>query len=259
MFKTILLASSVIALASCNNEAGTDTKKEDSAATTQTTISGPQQNSLTDQEKKDGWELLFDGVSTAGWHLYGNRPVDPAWKVEDGAIRLDASNKKVGNGSRDIVTDSEYENFDLKYDWKIDTSGNSGLIFLLHEDSAKYDQTYLTGPEMQVLDNERHPDSKIIKHRAGDLYDLISSSKETVKPALEWNSAEIKVENGKLDLFLNGTNVVSTTMWDDNWKKLIAGSKFKKMKEFGTFKKGRIALQDHGNNVWYRNVKLRKL
>lgn len=258
MRKTILLASCAVILASCNNESsGDESKKEDS--TTMSTLSAPPENTLTDQEKKDGWESLFDGTTTNGWHLYGGNPVDPAWKAEDGTIRLDASIEKVGNGSRDIVTDNEYENFDLKYDWKIDTAGNSGLIFLIHEDSTKYKQTYYTGPEMQVLDNERHPDSKIIKHRAGDLYDLISSSKETVKPALEWNTAEIKVENGKLDLYLNGTNVVSTTLWDDNWKKLVAGSKFKGMKEFGTFKKGRIGLQDHGNNVWYRNIKLRKL
>jgi hypothetical protein len=113
--------------------------------------------------------------------------------------------------------------------------------------------------EMQVLDNDRHPDAKIPKHRAGDLYDLISCSRETVKPALEWNKAGIRALNGKLDLFLNGENVVSTTLWDDNWKKLIAGSKFKAMPNFGTFKKGRIALQDHGNKVWYRNIMIKKL
>ena len=112
---------------------------------------------------------------------------------------------------------------------------------------------------MQVLDNERHPDAKIPKHRAGDLYDLISSSQETVKPAGEWNHAEVKVQNGKLDLYLNGTNVVSTTMWDDNWKKMVAGSKFKSMPDFGTFKKGHIALQDHGNAVWYKNIKIKQL
>ena len=112
---------------------------------------------------------------------------------------------------------------------------------------------------MEVLDNSGHPDSKIIKHRAGDLYDLISCSKETVKPAGEWNLAEVKCLNGKLDLFLNGENVVSTTLWDDNWKKLVAGSKFVEMPDFGTYKKGKIGLQDHGNAVWYRNIMIKKL
>jgi len=112
---------------------------------------------------------------------------------------------------------------------------------------------------MQVLDNAGHPDAKIPKHRAGDLYDLISCSQETVKPWGQWNHVEIKCVNGKLDLYLNGTNVVSTTLWDDNWKKLISGSKFKDMPDFGTFKQGHIALQDHGNDVWYKNIMIKKL
>jgi len=90
------------------------------------------------------------------------------------------------------VTDEEYENFDLKLEWKIAKNGNSGIIFFVHEDTAKYKATYETGPEMQVLDNDGHPDGKIVKHRAGDLYDLISCRKETVKPVGEWNAAEIK-------------------------------------------------------------------
>lgn len=218
-------------------------------------------NKLTSQEKKEGWQLLFDGKTTNGWHTYGYNAVGNAWQVADGALHLDAENKKdwPKNESKDILTKDEYENFDFKTDWKIAKNGNSGIIFLVHEDKAKYQNTYQTGLEMQVLDNNGHPDAKIHKHRAGDLYDLIASSSEPVKPAEEWNHAEIVSKNGKLDLFLNGVKVVSTTLWDDNWKKMVAGSKFKTMPDFGTFKKGKIALQEHGEGVWFKNIKIRKL
>jgi hypothetical protein len=112
---------------------------------------------------------------------------------------------------------------------------------------------------MQVLDNAGHADAKIIKHRAGDLYDLISSSSEPVKPAGQWNTAEITANKGKLDFYLNGQHIINTRMWDDNWKQMVAGSKFKAMPDFGKFTKGRIALQEHGDQVWYKNIKIKKL
>ena len=202
-----------------------------------------------------GFISLFDGSTTSGWHSYGNTVVNSRWKITDGALSIDTASKEHG----DLLTNDEYENFDFQVEWKIAPKGNSGLIFLVKEDTAKYHATYETGPEMQVLDNNGHPDAKIPKHRAGDLYDLIACSKETVKPAGEWNQAEIKVNNGKLDLILNGTTVVTTTMWDDNWKKMVAGSKFKTMPGFGTFKSGHIALQDHGDLVFYRNIRIKKL
>ena len=248
MIRNILVAGSTVVMLSCNNSA--------SKQTSQSTA----MNTLTSEEKKDGWELLFDGESTKGWHKYGNMPVGKSWKVADGTIYLDASVKKEGKvqDGGDIVTDEDFDNFHLKYDWKIAVNGNSGVIFYAQEDN-KYKWPWETGPEMQVLDNNGHPDAKIIKHRAGDLYDLISSSKETVKPATEWNTAEIKSVNGKLDLYLNGENIVSTTLWDDNWEKLVAGSKFKNMPDFGKYQKGKFGLQDHGDNVWFRNIKIRRL
>ncbi|WP_256011995.1 3-keto-disaccharide hydrolase [Desertivirga xinjiangensis] len=209
--------------------------------------------------KKDGWINLFDGKSTHGWHSYGKNTAGAAWKVENGALRLDVAAKKANGGGGDLVTDGEYSDFHLKLEWKVAPGGNSGVIFYVKEDVAQYKNTYNTGPEMQVLDNERHPDAKIHKHRAGDLYDLIPSKKETVKPAGEWNKAEIKSKDGKLQFFLNGTEVVSTTLWNEDWKKLVAGSKFASMPGFGTFKTGKIALQDHGDEVWYRNIMIKKL
>jgi len=245
MIKNILVAGTAVVMLSCNNSA--------SKQTTQPAA----MNTLTTEEKKEGWELLFDGESTKGWHKYGNKPVGQAWKVADGTLYFDSTYKAKEDGG-DIVTDSEFDNFHLKYDWKISVNGNSGVIIYAQEDS-KYTWPWETGPEMQVLDNNGHPDAKIIKHRAGDLYDLITSSKETVKPAMEWNTAEIKSVNGKLDLYLNGENIVSTTMWDDNWRKLIAGSKFKTRPDFGKYQKGKLGLQDHGNTVWFRNIKIKRM
>ncbi len=251
-----LLAGSL--LASCK-----DASSDKKTGTTDTTMKQPAQPlvSLTDEEKAEGWMILFDGQSTKGWHQYGGAAVGSAWKIADGTIYLDTTSKKDGKieGGGDILTDEEFENFHLKLEWKIAPGGNSGIIFYVNEDTAIYKRPYETGPEMQVLDNAGHADAKIIKHRAGDLYDLISCSKETVTAAGEWNKAEIKSVNGKLDFYLNGENVVSTHLWDENWTKMVAASKFKQWPGFGTFKKGRICLQDHDNTVWYRNVKLRKL
>jgi Domain of Unknown Function (DUF1080) len=244
-----LVALAALMIAGCN-----PSKKNENTKT----MPGSTTNSATDSS---GWVALFDGKTTQGWHNYGKTTIGEAWKVADGMLYLDTAKKdgwQTGGGG-DIVTDKEYENFHLKLEWKIAKNGNSGIIFFIHEDSTKNKYVWNTGPEMQVLDNNGHPDAKIIKHRAGDLYDLISSNPETVKPAGEWNEAEILVNNNELKFFLNGTNVVTTSLWDDNWKKLIAGSKFKDMKEFGTYKKGKIALQDHGDMVWFRNIRIKEL
>lgn len=217
-------------------------------------------NSLTKAEKKEGWQLLFDGSSKKGWHIYQGKSDGSAWKVSEGMLMLDPTEKKdwqtIGGG--DIITDEAYENYHLSLEWKISPKGNSGIIFGI-QDLPKYEHSWHTGMEMQILDNDGHSDGKIVKHRAGNLYDLIAASSEPVKPVGEWNKAEIKVNKGKLDLYLNGVNIVSTQLWDDNWKALVSASKFKSMPDFATFKSGHIGLQDHGNPVWFRNIKIRKL
>ncbi|HSV10520.1 MAG TPA: DUF1080 domain-containing protein [Hanamia sp.] len=218
-------------------------------------------NSLSPTEKDSGWEILFDGKSTDKWHNYGKQNVGNEWKIEDGVLHLDASAKDKEGG--DLVTNEEYGNFDLKLDWKISEKGNSGIIFYVHEDAAKYPETYQTGIEMQILDNGTptrlgQPDGKLYTHRAGDLYDLLAS-KEVAKPLGQWNQVEIKSVNGKLDFYMNGVHTLSTHIWDDNWQKMVAISKFKKMSDFASFKKGKIALQNHGDDVWFRNIRIKRL
>ena len=223
-----------------------------------------QDNQLTSKEKSDGWKLLFDGTSTNGWHTYGHPSASKAWTVKDGAFYLDAEAlKNIPGESGDLVTNDEYENFDLKLDWKIGLKGNSGVIFYIHEDTVKYPATYETGMEMQVLDNgtptrRGHDDGRLYTHRAGDLYDLLAST-EAANPQGEWNHVEIKSVNGKLDFYMNGVHSLSTTLWDENWKKMIAISKFKDMPGFGTFKKGKISLQEHGEDVWFKNIRIKRL
>jgi len=250
----MLTLSAVIALGLTACGSGSEkaaTEDTTAAATTETTTTA------TDT----GWISLFDGTSLNGWHSYGRTEPGKAWIVDSGTIKLNASAKKdyQTQGGGDLVTNDEFENFDLKLEWNISKNGNSGIVFYIHEDTTKYKESWNTGLEMQVLDNNGHSDGKIPKHRAGNLYDLIAANPETVKGPGEWNQAEIVSNKGQLDLYLNGTKVVSTTLWDDNWKKMVAGSKFKDMPDWGTFTKGHIALQDHGNDVWYRNIMIKKL
>ncbi|WP_395803427.1 DUF1080 domain-containing protein, partial [Daejeonella sp.] len=160
---------------------------------------GTSKNAMQTSNTSSGeWQKLFDGQTTSGWHSYGEKKAGKAWKVVDGALFLDAKNKKEGQGG-DITTNEEFGNFHLKLEWKISKNGNSGIMFFVNEDLSKYGASYNTGPEMQVLDNDGHPDGKFNKHRAGDLYDLIASSSEPVKAVGEWNLVEIISNNGKLD------------------------------------------------------------
>lgn len=212
-------------------------------------------NQLSRKEQRQGWKLLFDGKDLQGWHTYNKNSTDPVWTVDDGAIKLDHSQ---GQGGGDLVTNDEYSNYDLKIQWKISEAGNSGIIFNVHEDPS-LGASYFSGPEMQVLDNVKADDNKKDNHLAGSLYDLIAADPKTVHPAGEWNAVEIKMDHKKLTLWMNGTEVVHTTIGTPEWKNLIAHSKFRGWKDFAAYDKGRIALQDHGHSVWYRDIKIRAL
>lgn len=232
-------------------------------------VTPPTDNTLTEKEKREGWQLLFDGQSIKGWHNYGKASIGKSWIVNDNSIHLDAKPNADGHWQApdggDIVSAEEYGDFELQLDWKIGPCGNSGIIYHIVEEPAKYGYVWMTGPEMQVLDNACHPDSKFPKHRAGDLYDLVECKYVTVKPAGEWNRALLRFKNGKVEHWLNNRKVVELKMFEGNkpskkWLDLIAGSKFPKLSaDFGLSQKGKIALQDHGDPVWYKNIKIRKL
>jgi hypothetical protein len=215
-------------------------------------------NTLTKAEQRAGWQLLFDGQTLNGWHRYNGGEPGDAWKVENGTIMLDGAAKKSGAKGGDLVTNDDYEDFDFQYEWKISPNGNSGVMFHVVESKA-YPTPYMTGPEMQVLDDNGHPDGKIFKHRSGDLYDLIPSPARYAKPVGQWNKARITVQRGFLTLYLNGHKTASVEMYSLKWADLVANSKFKTMPDFGKFPSGRLDLQDHGDTVWYRNLKVRRL
>ena len=263
--KNLILGTSLFFAAACNSP----TKPPAQEAWTT-----PQQlhNNMTEAEIIEGWELMFDGQHTGNFRKYGDTVIGKAWVIDDEALHLDASNIEdwQTNGGGDIVytdldgTIKEFENFHFKGEWKIAELGNSGIIYLLCENPDQYPYCWMTGLEMQVLDNgtdstEGHPDAAIHKHRAGDLYDINAAPDGATKLAGEWNQFEIIVENGHLKQILNGVVTVDRDLFDNQWRSDIAGSKFHEFPGYGTYTKGGIALQDHGNHVWYRNLKIKSL
>ena len=213
------------------------------------------------EDPQGEWIQLFDGKTTKGWHSYGKKAAGDAWNVQDNALHLiqgEKDNYQTRNGG-DLVTNDAFDNFELKLDWKISKNGNSGIIFYVKDDPEAYKETWQTGIETQVLDISGNEDSKSFKHDVADLYDLVPSSSNAAKPFGEWNRVRIKSKNGNLEIWLNDVRVIATTLWDDHWRELVKSSKFKDMPGFGIFKEGHIALQDHGAEVWYKNIVIRKL
>ena len=205
--------------------------------------------------QKSKWETLFDGSSTDKWHTYNKPGQKTAWTIQDGALYLDASAKE---GRGDLITNDAFEDFELKFEWKVATGYNGGVIFFVQEDK-KFDATYITGPEFQVIDNVGYPAKLTDKQHAASLYDLIPCDPSLIKPTGEWNTTVIRFADNKLEFIVNGKKAISTIYGDANWEKMVAGSKFAKMCCFAKNTKGRIALQDHGGGTWYRNIKIRRL
>ncbi|MDQ2833436.1 MAG: DUF1080 domain-containing protein [Acidobacteriota bacterium] len=223
-----------------------------------------QENTLTQQEKTDGWQLLFDGKDLNGWHSYLEQGTGKDWSVQDGAIMLKKNNSDPAKDYADLVTDGEFANFDLKLQWKAKPCIDSGVMFYVQE-SPKYKQAYDTGLEMQIADLScTVPDSREILRRSGDLYGLISSTVNTVKAAGEWNQLEIIANHEHVQLVQNGREI-STQLGDDAWRQLVAHSKFAKWPDFGTFRNGHISLQgteDKGDSqikLYFRNIKIKRL
>jgi len=211
------------------------------------------------QEKPgQDWITLFDGSSFDHWRGYLNEEMYLEWVIEDGAMAFTPGKR----GGKNIITREKYTNFILSIEWKISEAGNSGIFWGVYEDVA-FKEAHDTGPEVQVVDNEKHPDGKYPGgfHSAGSLYDMVAPVRDVTMPVGEWNICVIEVNHhinsGKVTL--NGTELYTFPVHGAGWDRMVANSKFKDWKGFGKRQTGHIGLQDHGDKVWYRNIKIKKL
>lgn len=208
----------------------------------------------TEMAASDGWVTLFDGTDLRQWRGFKRSDVPASWKIEGAALAFTPVRNRSQRG--DIITRDQYGDFELELEWKISEGGNSGIMYRVGEDQ---DNPWQTGPEMQVLDDARHSDGKIPSHRAGALYDLIVPPANITRPVGEWNQARIVVRGNRIQQWLNGHQTADIEIGSDRWNQLMTRSKFREMPAFATMRQGHIALQDHGDPVWYRNIRVRRL
>jgi len=204
-------------------------------------------NTLTPAEQAAGWKLLFDGKSTTGWKGFKTAAPDAGWTVRDGVIGPDPKT------SKDLVSKADYENFELDFDWKISPKGNSGVM--IHVIPVG-EETYESGPEYQILDNAH---GEAPPQQAGSLFALYAPSMDMTKPVGQFNHGRIVVDHGRVQHWLNGMKVVEYDMNSADFKARVAASKFKRWPQFATGKTGAIALQNHGDAVWFKNIKIKVL
>ena len=221
-------------------------------AVAQAPLSAAENTALTADEKATGWKLLFDGTSTKGWRSYKKDSFpSKGWKVEDGLLK-----KVAGEQGGDIVTEQKFEDFDLRWEWRIAAKGNNGLKYLVTEERPG-----APGHEYQMLDDVGHPDGKIgAKRQTASFYDVLppAADKKLNAPGA-WNSSRILMQGQHVEHWLNGAKVLAYELGSEAVKAAVAQSKFKNAAGFGTKIRGHILLTDHGDECWYRNLKIREL
>ncbi len=211
-----------------------------------------QETQNTDNEKEETeWIVLFDGKTFDGWRGFKKDVVPEGWVITENAELF-----FIGEGKGDIMTVDQYDNFELELEWKISDGGNSGIFFRVSEDD---NATYRTAPEMQVLDNAKHKDGKIPEESAGSNYALHAPFADVTNEVGQYNKVRIIARENHIEHWMNGHRLLSYEIDSPEWKDLVANSKFDKMPKYGKYSKGHIALQDHGDEVWYRNIRIRSL
>jgi hypothetical protein len=224
------------------------------------------QETQTTAAEEEGWEVLFDGTeaSLQNWKSYCGGDVPDGWVIEDGALKVLGSGRGEAGSAGDIITRETYGNFELSLEWRVSEGGNSGIFYLAQEKCGENGQPiWQSAPEMQILDNERHPDARLGvdgNRQAGSLYDLIPATPQNARPVGEWNQVLITVYRGTVIHNQNGANVVEYHLWTDKWNQMVQNSKFAEYPDFvEPAQEGHIGLQDHGDDVWFRNVRIRKM
>ncbi len=200
------------------------------------------------------WRVLFDGSSLSAWKKYNGDEVPGKWTVEESTLHLDQSRRSRG----DIITREQFADFELELEWKIAPCGNSGIFLRVAE--GDYRWPYETGPEMQVLDNSCHPDARAgLNRTAGSCYGLYPPTADVTRPAGEWNQVRIVAQGSLVKFWLNAELVVAFDLASEDFHSRVENSKFREWPDFATRPRGHVGLQDHGNDVWYRNIRIREL
>jgi hypothetical protein len=206
-------------------------------------------NTLTEAEKKAGWKLLFDGKTLDGWRGFTSPKVPSGWKVENGTLFRAAQ-------GGDIMTVEQFDDFELRLEWKLAEGGNSGIFF---HATTEGDEIWHSAPEVQVLDNSKHKDGATPTTSAGANYALHAPVRDVTRPIGQWNEVRLIVKGPHVEHWMNGVKLLEYEMWSTDWEKRVKASKFGKIPIYGRAKTGHIGLQDHGDPVWYRNIKIRRL
>lgn len=206
-------------------------------------------NTLSEAERAAGWTLLFDGSSLDGWRGYERDRAPEGWAAIDGMLT------RVSQAG-DLITEARYQDFELTFEWRVDAGGNSGVFYRAIEGLPLI---YHGAPEYQVLDDANHVDGGSPLTSAGSNYGLTPAPRGLVRPAGEWNSGRIVVEGNRVEHWLNGTKAVEYELHSEAWLAAVAASKFSEWPAYGQATRGHIGLQDHGDPVWYRNIKLREI
>ena len=251
-----LLLIAVLFAVSCNNPKVKDQKKDQSPASLYADLEkNTAVNTLSEDESKDGWQLLFNGKDFTGWHGYNIDSIPSTWSIDDNALTMTKMEAAEGH---DIITDKTYKNFAFTAEFKLTPAANSGVIFQVKEDTA-YKFPYETGPEFQVIDHQNWPDSLEDVQICGANYGMYPPKTKPFKPAGEWNRMLLVVNGNHVTQILNGEEVVHYEKYSEEWNKLRNSGKWADYPDYGKFDEGHISLQDHGTKVWYRNIKIKEL